>query len=257
MLVLFLVIVYIEPICNFICSIYQNYNTSKIQCFYGNPPIYKRKHNRMREKCIILFLFVSGILSAQDTIRLKHINYTSVYSKSLNYPVLVEWWETKAKVGCASPLKRKDQFQVDPLLPKETDLMKDYIKSGYDRGHMCPAASNLCSGDIAHMECFYFSNMSPQTHTLNAGEWKVLEMKTRELAIANDSVHIWCGNIGEIKKIGKISVPKICWKVVHVKKTNIWTAYVFINNDSKSDGIENNIVTMEAIEELTGYRFRK
>ena len=211
----------------------------------------------MKEKCIILFLFVSGILSAQDTIRLKHTNYTAVYSKSLNYPVLVEWWETKAKVGCPSPLKRKDQFQEDPLLPKETDLLKDYVKSGYDRGHMCPAASNLCGGDIVQKECFYFSNMSPQLHRLNAGDWKVLEMKTREVAIANDSVHIWCGNIGEIKKIGKISIPKICWKVVHVKKSNTWTAYIFNNDDSRPDGIENNIVPLEAVEKLTGYRFKK
>lgn len=210
----------------------------------------------MKEKCIMLFLFVSGILSAQDTIRLKHINYTSVYSKSLNYPVLVEWWETKANVGCESPIKRKDQFQADLLLPKETDLMKDYVKSGYDRGHMCPAASNLCSGDLAQKECFYFSNMSPQPHRLNAGEWKVLEMKTRELAISNDSVHVWCGNIGEIKKIGKISIPKICWKVVHIKKTDTWTAYIFNNDDSKPDGIENNMVPIEAVEKLTGYTFR-
>jgi endonuclease G len=211
----------------------------------------------MRKPFIVLFLFVFWLSSAQDTIRLKHINYTAVYSKSLNYPVLVEWWETKAKVGCPNPLKRKDDFKPDPLLPKETDIAKDYVGSGYDRGHMCPAASNLCNGDIAQKECFYFSNMTPQPHRFNAGEWKTLEMKTREMAIANDSVHVWCGSIGVIKKVGKISIPKTCWKVVYVKRKDSWTAYIFNNDDTKSDGIENNIVPLEAVEKLTGYKFRK
>lgn len=211
----------------------------------------------MRKTCTVLFLFIFGLVNAQDTIRLKHTNYTTVYSKSLRYPVLVEWWETKAKCGCPNPLKRKDDFKPDPLLPKETDIAKDYVGSGYDRGHMCPAASNLCSGDKVQSECFYFSNMSPQLHRLNAGDWKVLEMKTREIAIANDSVHVWCGNIGEIKKVGRISIPKICWKVVYIKKTDTWTAYIFNNDNSKPDGIENNIVPLEAVEKLIGYKFRK
>jgi endonuclease G len=211
----------------------------------------------MKGTCITLLLFATALMNAQDTIRLKHTNYTAVYSKSLNYPVLVEWWETKAKDGCPVPLKRKDEFKADPLLPKETDLMKDYVGSGYDRGHMCPAASNLCSGDKVQSECFYFSNMSPQVHRLNAGEWKVLEMRTREAAIANDSVHVWCGNIGSIKKIGKISIPKTCWKVIYIKKTKTMTAYIFNNDETKPDGIENNIVPVATIEKLTGYKFKK
>lgn len=211
----------------------------------------------MKGTYIILLILTSALVNAQDTIRLKHTNYTSVYSKSLNYPVLVEWWETKAKVGCKVPLKRKDGFQADPLLPKETDLARDYVGSGYDRGHMCPAASNLCSGDKVQSECFYFSNMTPQPHRLNAGSWKVLEMRTRETAIVNDSVHVWCGNIGSVKKVGKISIPKTCWKVIYVKKTKTTTAYIFNNDDSKSDGIENNVVPVETVEKLTGYKFKR
>jgi endonuclease G len=210
----------------------------------------------MGKTCIILFLFVSGIINAQDTIRLKHTNYTAVYSKSLNYPVLVEWWETKAKVGCPSPLKRKDQFQEDPLLPKETDLLKDYVKSGYDRGHMCPAASNLCGGDIVQKECFYFSNMSPQTHTLNAGSWKTLETQSRSLAIENDSVHVWCGSIGKLKTFGthNVAIPTKCWKVIYIKKTKEFRAYIFPNTTEKIE-LEKLLVRKEDIEKLTGYKF--
>jgi endonuclease G len=210
----------------------------------------------MRKPYIVLFLFVFWLSSAQDTIRLKHINYTTVYSKSLKYPVLVEWWETKAKVGCPNPLKRKDDFKPDPLLPKETDIAKDYVGSGYDRGHMCPAASNLCNGDIAQKECFYFSNMTPQPHTLNAGSWKTLETRTRLLAMENDSVHVWCGSIGILKTFGphKVAVPVKCWKVIYIKKTKEFRAYIFPNTSEKIE-LEKLLVRREDIEKLTGYKF--
>jgi hypothetical protein len=45
---------------------------------------------------------------------------------------MVEWWITRAKVNCPTPLKRKDNFKPDPLLPIETDLAKDYVGSGND-----------------------------------------------------------------------------------------------------------------------------
>ena len=124
---------------------------------------------------------------------------------------MVEWWLTKSKVECSNKLLRKDTFQPDPLLPKETDIADDYKNSGFDRGHMMPAAENLCQTPKIQEECFYFSNMAAQYHSLNAGDWKSVETLERELSVKSDSVKIWCGNIGELKKIGTVSVPKQCW----------------------------------------------
>ena len=73
---------------------------------------------------LVTLLVISVTLFAQDVVVLKHTNYTSHYSKSKKYPVMVEWWETKAKIACATPLPRKDNFKPDPLLPTETDLLK-------------------------------------------------------------------------------------------------------------------------------------
>lgn len=204
----------------------------------------------------ILLSFISiSTLKSQDTIRLKHTNYTTVFSKSKKYPVMVEWWETKAKVSCSNPLSRVDKFRPDPLLPKETDLDDDYKNSGFDRGHMMPAKSNQCQTQLVQDECFYFSNMSAQYHSLNAGDWKTLETATREWAAQQDSVHIWAGNLGEIKKIGSVSVPKECWKVVHVKKTNEWYFFMFDNNQNKSTGLKSHEVTKSVVEKLTGFKF--
>lgn len=205
---------------------------------------------------LVTLLVISVTLFAQDVVVLKHTNYTSHYSKSKKYPVMVEWWETKAKIACATPLPRKDNFKPDPLLPTETDLVNDYVGSGYDRGHLMPAKSNQCQTQSVQDECFYFSNMAAQTHRLNAGDWKSLETLTREIAAREDSVHIWAGNVGEIKRIGKVAVPKQCWKVVYSKTSNEWMFFLFENDLSNPDGINNNKVLREDIEKLTGLKFK-
>jgi endonuclease G len=204
---------------------------------------------------LLSLVFVSSS-QIQDEVVLKHTNYTSLFSKSKKYPVMVEWWVTKAMVTCSTPLKRKDNFKPDPLLPEHTNIAKDYVGSGYDRGHMMPAADNLCQTQLIQDESFYFSNMSAQTHRLNAGDWKSLETFTREESKIKDSIHVWAGNVGEIKKIGSVSVPKYCWKVIHIKKENKWVAYLFENNTSNPDGFKNNEVSLKEITSLTGFTFR-
>ena len=205
---------------------------------------------------LFTLLIISVTLFAQDVVVLKHTNYTTHFSKSKKYPVMVEWWETRAKIGCSNPIPRKDNFKPDPLLTTETDLENDYKGSGYDRGHLMPAKSNQCQTPAVQDECFYFSNMAAQTHRLNAGDWKSLEVMTREWAVKDDSVHIWAGNVGEIKRIGRVAVPKQCWKVVYYKKSKEWMAFLFDNDESKPDGINNNMVDLIDIEKLTGLKFK-
>jgi len=211
----------------------------------------------MKKLLILLsFVLISIVSKAQDVVVIKHTNYTTHYSKSKMYPVMVEWWLTKCMITCPTPLKRKDNFKPDPKLVKETDIVKDYVGSGTDRGHMMPAAENLCQTPAVQDECFYFSNMSAQYHSLNAGDWKSVETLERQIASEQDSTRIWCGNVGEIKRIGRVAVPKQCWKVIYVKRTKEWKAFLFENNTSKPDGYLNNQVDVSVIEKLTGFKFR-
>lgn len=205
-------------------------------------------------KQILLLLLLSFGVIAQDVVVLKHQNYTTHFSKSKRYPVLVEWETTHAMVGCPTPLKRKDNFKPDPQLPVETNIGADYVKSGYDRGHVMPAADNLCQTPQIQDECFYFSNMVAQTHRLNAGDWKSLETATRNWALISAKVKVWSGSVGEQKKIGSVSVPTQCWKVVEIAGKK--TAYLFNNDLSNPDGFANNEVPVSQIEKLTGFTFK-
>ena len=206
-----------------------------------------------------MLLFAATVVQAQsvDTVRIIHKNYTTVFSKSLHYPLLVEWWDTKAKVVCKNQLARADKFTPDPILPKESDLGKDYVGSGLDRGHMSPAADNECSGKDVLAEAFYFTNMVPQYHSLNAGDWKSVETMTRQLAIDDDSIHIWAGAVGDAKHIKGLVVPTKNWKVIHAPKTNTWWAYIFDDTNTKPVGISPHIVKVEDVEKLTGFKFKK
>jgi endonuclease G len=204
----------------------------------------------------LMLMFITIFTFAQDVVILKHTNYTSHFSKSKKYPVMVEWWITKAKIGCPTPLARKDNFKPDPKLPNETNLIEDYKGSGTDRGHMMPAAENLCQTPAVQDECFYFSNIAPQYHSLNAGDWKSVEVLERQISLQNDSVKVWCGNIGVAKRIGKVAVPTICWKVIYIVKTKEWLCFLFDNNTSKPDGINNNKVDKSDIEKLTNFKFK-
>ncbi len=203
-----------------------------------------------------MVILISITSNGQDVVVLKHTNYTSHYSKSKLYPVMAEWWITKSKIGCPTPMKRKDNFKPDVLLKEFTNIGPDYVNSGLDRGHMMPAAENLCQTPEIQDECFYFSNMSAQYHSLNAGDWKSLETLERQISMEKDSVRVWCGNVGEIKRVGRVAVPKTCWKVVFVAKTKEYMAYIFENTPDKPSGLNSHKVDLIDIEKLTGLKFK-
>jgi len=211
----------------------------------------------MKQLLTLVICIITTTAYAQgDTVTLVHTGYTSLYSKILHYPLMVQWWETRDRVSCNNPLPRKDAFGPDPLLKKETDLNADYKGSGYDRGHMSPAADNECSGPEELAECFYFSNIIPQPHSENAGQWAELEAYTRGIAYRIDSCYVWAGGIGVYKTFGKdnVAVPTKCWKVVYIKSTKKWIAYVFDNTGVKED-LSKCKTSVQVVEALTGFKF--
>jgi len=202
-----------------------------------------------------LLLVVSFTVNAQ-TVVLKHKTYTATYDTQKNYPVLVEYWLTKAMLICDTRIPRGTAFKPDPLAPKETDLQSSYDKSGYDRGHNMNAEDNRCD-KIGMDESFYFSNMTPQVPQLNRGVWKSLETEVREAAAVADSIKVWMGSVGEIKKVGKLSIPTQCWKVIYIKKSGQYFAWIFPNEVPKDKTVKTYEVKVIDVEKLSGLKFRK
>ena len=205
------------------------------------------------KKILLLILILASFAGlSQNTVTIVHTNYTTVFDTVKHYPKVVSWWLTKKEIGCK--VVRKNQFGPDPQLRKQSDLQSDYVNSGYDRGHNQSFEDNACMDANVQKECFYFTNMCPQWHKVNAGSWERLEINCRKIAAQCDSVHVWAGSLGEAKKIGRVSVPLFCWKVFYIKSMNQWKAYIFDNSKDDS-GNKNPETTVEAIELQTGLKF--
>lgn len=146
---------------------------------------------------------------------IEHAGYSFRYSEPHEQPLWVAYELTAAET--MKSVERTDRFIPDPKVPTGTATNKDYEKSGYDRGHLAPAADMGWSAQ-AMAESFYFSNMSPQIPEFNRGIWKNLEGLVRNWAQVNGSIYIVTGPVLKpgLKTIGpnRVSVPEHYYKVV-------------------------------------------
>jgi endonuclease G len=210
----------------------------------------------MKKSIFLLFILFSAISKGQDTVVLHHTYYTSTFIKSKHIPLLVEYTLTKEMVNCSEKIKRKNHFSPDPLLHEATNLTVDYKGSHYDRGHNMSAADNGCNEDGMN-ECFYFSNMFPQVHSLNAGVWEKLEKQERSLAKEYKIIKVFIGSIGEIKKIGidSVVVPEYCWKIIYIENKKEYECYIFPNTELEHADCETYKVALSEIENKTKIKF--
>ena len=169
---------------------------------------------------------------------IEHLAYTVSYNHDWHLPNWVAYELTHHEVGGDN--SRSDKFLPDPLVDGDPVVSKDYSRSGYDRGHMAPAGDMKWS-DQAMRESFYMTNMCPQNHNNNAGDWKDLEELVRDLATAYGNVYVCCGPIvtdasHTIGDVRKIVVPQSFYKVLLRKKSDgRWTAIGFVMDNAPAN----------------------
>ena len=158
-------------------------------------------------------------------------------------------------------IPRYDKFLPDPALTEGARAeLSDYRGSGYDRGHMAPAA-DMKWDQQAMAECFYLSNMVPQVGKgMNQGIWKDLEEYVRTWAIDRGAVFIFTGPIyeGGIKKaIGKnkVAVPSHVYKIVYDPYKAEAIAFIMPNEKLDTADMPKYIVTIREVEGKTGLDF--
>lgn len=144
---------------------------------------------------------------------------------------------TRANLVLAKKLPRDDSFHAETALPPQDRAeLKDYARSGYDRGHMAPNAD--FANRTAQAESFSLANMVPQVHANNAGVWADIEATVRVLAMDEGEVYVVSGPAfvgSDIQKIGgRVLVPTHLWKVVYSPRQQRAGAYL-ITNDESSD----------------------
>lgn len=150
-------------------------------------------------------------------------------------------------------------FVIDKSVRTKSADWHNYKKSGYDRGHLCPAGDRSFSYE-AYNETFLTSNISPQNHDFNAGIWNRLEQKVRFWARKYDGVYVVTGGIlkGNLKSIGEenVSVPNEFYKIVVDASDGNFKAISFIiPNKKSSEPFYEYAVSIDEIEAKTGIDF--
>lgn len=179
------------------------------------------------------------------------------FNADKHIPNYVAWELTGEETTGGYP--RPNKFHADPKV-KGCAQDYDYSYSGYDRGHMAPAA-DMKWDKLAMAESFTFTNICPQVNALNAGAWKTLEEKCRTWALIDGRVIIICGPVidgNPVEYIGesKVYVPRQFFKVILSPDAQPMRAIAFLMpNAHVPGGMQKAVTTVDHIEELTGMDF--
>ena len=202
---------------------------------------------------------LAKLADAEGEIMLTRVGYTTSYNPQTKQPNWVGWRLTADHVD--GEFQRKGiKFHEDEDVPEPRAKDEDYRGSGYDRGHMCPSGDNKWSQQ-AQEQSFLFTNICPQNHGLNAGDWNEMEQQCRKWAVEEGELYIVSGPIfygsARHKSIGKnkIPVPEAFFKVVlSMKGTPKAIGFIYKNqagNRPKGDYVN----TVDEVERITGIDF--
>ena len=188
---------------------------------------------------------------------ISHIAYTLEYNETHEQASWVAYVLTKERTVRVA--ERTNKFLSDPMVKTGSADNGDYSKSGYDRGHLAPAADMGWSAKTM-AESFYFSNMSPQVPAFNRGIWKRTEELVRTWAIAYDSLYIVTGPVlnGNLPSIGanQVSIPHYYYKVIlDYHHPEVKAIGIIMPNAASSELIQHFAVSVDSVEHLTGIDF--
>jgi endonuclease G len=171
--------------------------------------------------------------------------------------------------------RRKDDYHEDQSLEPDAarSLPKDYVGTGFDKGHLAPA-EDFTRSKKAMATSFLMSNMSPQYHATNGGVWAKLEAAVRAMVADEGEAWIVSGDAfmttdshpkkpaSWIRKKGskkRVAVPTHLFKALLTRDPEGgWTEYAFlVPNKRVSPGKppRDYLVTVDRLEKVTGWDF--
>ena len=230
-----------------------------------------RKHNYTRLLLSVIVILLIALLSPAlektpapvlEKLDSVQAQATSVsYNPELCIPNWAAWELNKEKLVVREG--RSSNFYPNPKLPEdEAVTTKEYSGSGWDRGHMCPAGDNKYHWRAMN-ESFYMTNICPQNHNLNRGDWNELEEACRRWAEV-EPVYIVCGPInyrtpkyGYIGKKFKIRIPDAFFKVVltGVQSGNPRAIGFIYKNEACNNERDKYVNSVDEVERITSMDF--
>ena len=158
---------------------------------------------------------------------------------------------TRDSLKAAREIPRADSFHAEPALPPGQGAeLADYVRSGFDRGHMAPAAD--MPTEPAQHESFSLANIVPQNRKNNQILWAAIEGATRHLTNLRGELYVITGPVFEGDKLdrinGRVLVPTHVFKAVLDPAKQEAAAWLAPNNDSG----EYQVINVDALERRIG-----
>lgn len=191
-------------------------------------------------------------------ILLQRTGYLVSYNSNTRIANWVAWKLTPERLE--NNTERINNFHPDPDLPTSKAVTThDYKGTGWDRGHLCPAGDNKWSRQ-AMIESFYMTNICPQHHNLNRGDWNELEQKCRKWVKKENCLYIVAGPIFYKRKpqtIGehRVAVPDAFFKVIlSLNKKPKAIGFIYKNNEGNNP-LDAYVNSVDEVERITGIDF--
>ncbi len=199
---------------------------------------------------------VSHLMPLPQRALVHHAAYSLDYNEEQEQSYWVFYELTREELGGA--YTRSNNFRADPLVTTGSAGADDYKYSGYDRGHLAPAADMTFSSQ-AMLESFYMSNMSPQDPSFNRGIWKQLEEQVRAWAYDDGSLYVVSGPLfleGSGRLPSGVGIPSHFYKIVLDWDGKEVRSIAFLFPNAKgSGGLSAYEVSIDRLEVLSGLDF--
>lgn len=191
---------------------------------------------------------------AAKTRELGFDDYALMHSGVTMSPLWAAEHLTRLNLLSAKGLERHNTFHHEEQLPAgERAELKDYAKSGFDRGHMAPNAD--MPTENAQEQCFSLANMIPQDPDNNRHLWAAIESSVRGMVKNGGDLYVISGPLylgSSLKRLnGRVLVPTNMFKIVYDPGTKRGAAY-YVKNEQ---GNEWQVLSISQIEKLAGINF--
>ena len=203
------------------------------------------------------FDFAWPAYATEETI-IERLHYTLRYNEEHEMAVWVAYRLSSDSLA-RDKFPREDDFREDPRVKTGSAELSDYKRSGFDRGHLAPAA-DFSYSEYALSSTFYMSNMSPQAPSFNRGIWKELEEQVRDWAEEHHTLYVVTGPVlnKHYETIGEneVSVPEYFYKVIlDIEKPGIKAIAFLMKNEGSDKALESFVISIDKLEKLTGLDF--
>ncbi|MFW6219811.1 MAG: DNA/RNA non-specific endonuclease [bacterium] len=186
-----------------------------------------------------------------------HSYYSLAYNEDYEQATWVAYQLTDKMI--LGNLERTDNFREDTKISTKSATLQDYYQSGYDRGHLAPAA-DMKHNYVAMSESFLLSNISPQLASFNRGKWRRLENQVRKWVMVEKELYVVTGGLvfGNTTFIGKnnVAVATHFYKVIlDYSEPEIKAIAILLPHKKIENSLENYIITIDSLEEITNIDF--